>query len=62
MANQSLTISFTTTGDDDIDLTVDLDDEANAAANSGRTSSFIYGDEAFFRVFTNPVSGVDVTC
>lgn len=61
MANQSVTISFQSTSSDDIDLTVDMDDIKNEAS-SGRTSSFIFGDEAFFRVFTNPISGVAVTC
>jgi len=66
MANQSVTISFqSTTSSDDISLTVDMDDVKNLDTDnggSGRTSSFIFGDEAFFRVFTNPITGVDVSC
>lgn len=61
MANQSVTISFQSVSSDDIELTVDLDDLKNEASST-RTSSFIFGDEAFFRVFTNPVSGVAITC
>jgi len=62
MAKQSVTISFSSSlADDPIELSIDMDDVKNEAAN-GRTSSFIFGDEAFFRVFTNPLSGVDITC
>lgn len=63
MAKQSVTISFITqTASDLINLSVDMDDAKNTLANSGRTSSFIFGDEAFFRVFTKPVSGITVSC
>lgn len=62
MANQSLTVSFSVQTSDDIGLTVDLDDEMNYAENNKRTSSFRFGDTVYFRVFTNPVDGVTVTC
>jgi len=56
-----MTISFVTqTASDTISLIVDMNDEQNKLANNGRTSSFIFGDEAFFRVFTNPVEGVEL--
>jgi len=60
MANQALTISFVTQSDN-AELTVDLDDVLNASTNSGRTSSFIYGDTVYFRVFTKPLTGIIVT-
>jgi hypothetical protein len=60
MGNQALTISFVTQSDT-AELTVDLDDVLNAAANEGRITSFIYGDEVFFRVFTKPLTGIAVT-
>jgi len=61
MAKQSVTISFVT-AESDFDISVDMDDEKNFAANNERTSSFIFGDEAFFRVFTKPISGVSISC
>jgi len=64
MANSTLTVSFTTqTLDDDgeIDLTVELDDEANKEANNGRTSSFLFGDDVYFKVFKNPLTGVNIS-
>lgn len=63
MANSTLTVSFTTEtlDDDSIDLTVELDDDKNIIENDGRTSSFLFGDDVYFKVFTNPISGVNVT-
>jgi hypothetical protein len=64
MAKQSVTISFVTSsmGDDGISLFVDMDDEQNEAENDGRTSTFIYGDTAYFRVFPSPIEGVSISC
>ncbi len=61
MANQSITVSFSTVGADGLSLQIDLDDVKNAEINNGRTSGFIFGDEVFFRVFTNPVTGVTLS-
>lgn len=60
MANQSLTITFT--AQSEAELTVELDDTLNEQENGGRTSSFLYGDEVYFRVYTNPITGVSVDC
>jgi hypothetical protein len=49
-------------GDDGISLFVDMDDEQNEAENDGRTSTFIYGDTAYFRVFPSPIEGVSISC
>ena len=65
MAKKSVTISFSTISGDDIDLTVDMDDVKNEDKDnggSGRTSSFVFGDEAFFRVFPNPITGINIEC
>lgn len=55
MANSTLTVSFSTTSiDEDISLSVELDEAANKAANNGRTSSFLFGDSVYFNVYSNP--------
>ena len=49
MANSSLTINFTTTtGSVDQFIDIDLDDDLN-----NEKSTFLFGDTAYFRVFTN---------
>ena len=63
MANQSVTISFVTkTASEAISLSVDMDTEKNEELNEGRTSEFIFGDEAFFRVFSEPIEGITIGC
>ena len=54
MANESVTITFETydsDSDSSASLSIELDDERNEEANSDRTSSFLFGDEVFFRVY-----------
>ena len=61
MANQSITVSFSTaSSDDSIELTIALDYVMNAAENNKRTSGFLFGDTVYFKVYTNPITGVDL--
>lgn len=63
MADTALTVQFqTVSSETDTNITAELDDDRNSAANNGRTSSFKFGDTVYFRVYTNPVDGMDINC
>jgi hypothetical protein len=63
MADTSLTVQFQAVSTEtDTNIVAELDDDRNSAANNGRTSSFKFGDTVYYRVYTNPVDGMDVTC